>query len=198
MGASITVWRGGVPSSQTVDRDRLTLGKAPDNDVVLDWDAKVSRLHAVIERVGGRWCVRDLSSSNGTFVNGERIWAERPLDDGDELRFGETRIVFRLDAGGDVVTETEVGAAPPELTPRERDVLIALCRPLLDGDIFTEPSSIRDVAASLVVSEAAVKQHLVHLYAKFDIHDGDRRRVRLANEAVRRGVVTITDLRTGA
>lgn len=78
----------------------------------------------------------------------------------------------------------------PELTRRERDVLTALCRPLSRGAAFTEPASIHDVAHTLGVSEAAVKQHLAHLYDKFGIYEGDeRRRVRLANAALSEGVV---------
>ena len=45
------------------------------------------------------------------------------------------------------------------------------------------------------VSEAAVKQHLAHLYDKFGIYEGDRRRVKLANEALRRGAVSLADVR---
>ncbi len=84
----------------------------------------------------------------------------------------------------------------PALTQRERDVLLALCRPLLTGDAFTEPASIRAIAAELVVSEAAVKQHLSRLYVKFEagVH-GERRRVQLANAAVGRGAVKVGDLR---
>ena len=63
-------------------------------------------------------------------------------------------------------------------------MLAVLCRPLLDRDLFTEPASIREIAAELVVSEAAVKQHLANLYAKFDVGEGStHRRSRLANEA---------------
>lgn len=192
----LEVWRPDGRALVPLDSRRVTLGKAPTNDVVFDFDAKVSRLHAVLERMSGRWCVRDLSSSNGTFVNGERIWAERPLRHGDEIRVGQTRLLFRAEAPTTDVTATESDLAPPQLTPRERDVLIGLCRPLLTGDVFTEPASIKDVAEALVVSEAAVKQHLAHLYDKFRIYeDGGRRRVKLANEAVRRGAVTVSDLR---
>jgi pSer/pThr/pTyr-binding forkhead associated (FHA) protein len=179
-----------------LESDRVTLGKAGTNDVVLEWDGKVSRLHAVLERLSARWCVRDLSSSNGTFVNGERIWAERPLRHGDEIRLGRTRLLFRAEAPTvDAATETELSA--PSLTPRERDVLVALCRPLLSGDVFTEPASIREVAEALVVTEAAIKQHLANLYDKFDLNgdEGGRRRVRLANLVVRRGAVSVSDLR---
>jgi len=47
-----------------------------------------------------------------------------------------------------------------------------------------------------VVSEAAVKQHMARLYEKFGIHSGlDRRRMRLANEALRRGAVNLAEVR---
>jgi DNA-binding NarL/FixJ family response regulator len=82
------------------------------------------------------------------------------------------------------------------LTARERDVLIALCRPLLDRDMFTEPASTRAIADELVITQAAVKQHLVNLYDKFGVPAGDsQRRARLANEAPRRGAVSLTQLR---
>src|SRR5262245_61776604 len=81
---------------------------------------------------------------------------------------------------------------PPELTPRERDVLAALCQPALQGEVFTEPATVRQLAEELVVTEAAIKQHLMHLYDKFEIPEtGERRRVRLAREAVRLGVVAL-------
>ena len=80
---------------------------------------------------------------------------------------------------------------------RERDALVALCQPLLAGDPFTEPASIRQIAAKLVVSDAAVKQHLAKLYIKFGIPEGDRRRVRLANAALSTGAVSLADLNTG-
>ncbi len=79
----------------------------------------------------------------------------------------------------------------PRLTRREQDVLAALCQPRLEGEIFTEPASVRQIAEALVVTEAAVKQHLGHLYEKFAIPPGDGRRARLANEAIRRGAVSM-------
>jgi ATP/maltotriose-dependent transcriptional regulator MalT len=93
-------------------------------------------------------------------------------------------------------TVTEAEAASPPLTAREHDVLAVLCRPLLDRDLFTEPASIREIADDLVVSEAAVKQHLANLYAKFEVAEGvSHRRSRLANDALRRGAITLADLR---
>jgi pSer/pThr/pTyr-binding forkhead associated (FHA) protein len=174
--------------------DRSTVGKSVDNDVALIEDATASHLHAVLERFPAGWCVSDLGSSNGTWVNGERIWASRRLRHGDEIRIGQTRLIFRdpLTAAG---APTEVEQTPPDLTTRERDVLVALCRPLLARDMFTEPASTRVIAEQLVITQAAVKQHLVNLYAKFGVAtDDDHRRARLANQALGCGAVSLSEL----
>jgi hypothetical protein len=87
----------------------------------------------------------------------------------------------------------------PELTRRERDVLAALCGPVVSDDVFAEPASVRQIAQELVVTDAAVKQHLLHLYDKFGIQAaGGRRRVELAREAVRRGAVDLSVPGAGA
>ena len=159
----------------------------------------MSRLHAVLELVGDSWIVRDLSSRNGTYVNGERVSGDRPLRAGDEIRVGTTRLVYRAE-GGDVEEQKTLGPEPaPPITPREREVLLALFGPTVGGEVFTEPASTRQIAGALHVSEAAVKQHLLRLYDKFEIHDeGERRRVRLANEALRRGAITMAEVRAAA
>lgn len=80
----------------------------------------------------------------------------------------------------------------PRLTRRETEVLAELCRPIVDADdVFTEPASTGEIAERLVVSQAAIKQHLVRLYDKFGIRDGDRRRLRLANAALRSGSIRL-------
>ena len=191
MTSYVEVWDRGGRELRALDSERMTVGTLESNDVVVDADG-VSRVHAVLERFGDAWCVRDLGSRNGTFVNGDRILGERALHSGDEISLGRLRVLFHGPTRGQATAP--IAQAPP-LTPRERDVLIALCRPLLAGDAFTEPASIRSIAAELVVSEAAVKQHLSRLYAKFgvDAHV-ERRRVQLANAAVGRGAVKVADL----
>jgi pSer/pThr/pTyr-binding forkhead associated (FHA) protein len=84
--------------------DRVTIGKAAENDVPLSDDPTGSRLHAVLERFPAGWCVSDLGSSNGTSVNGERVWSSHRLQHGDEIRVGQTRLVFHdpLAAGATV------------------------------------------------------------------------------------------------
>jgi hypothetical protein len=191
----LEMWVGSTRDRIPLKGEGVTIGQSPENDVPLSFDRTVSRVHCVIEPVASRWCVRDLSSRNGTFVNGERIWGEQPLRSGDEIRVGTVRFVARLgDAGlhGDETMGAETG---PDLTRRERDVLVALCSPMFSGDVFREPASTRQIASDLVVTEAAVKQHLSRLYDKFGIFEQEGRRARLANEAIRRGVVSTAEIR---
>src|SRR5437868_1103506 len=148
--------------------DRSSLGRASTNDVVVLLDPTVSRLHAVIERYPTGFCVRDLGSANGTFVNGEPVRGETRLRTGDELRLGSSRRTF-FAVGDDDTEITAVADGPPRLTRRERDLLLALCRPLLGGAAFSPPAGIRQMADELFVSVAAIKFHLANLYDKFGL-----------------------------
>ncbi len=196
MAAYLEHWgRAGV-SLVPLDDERVSVGRAPSNAVQLADDPQVSRLHAVLERFPAGWCVRDLGSSNGTFVNGERVTSEHRLAAGDEVRVGTTRLVFRDQAVDDVDQTLSAGDGPPELTKRERDVLVALCRPLASPQSFAQPATIKEMAEELVVSHAAIKFHLSNLYDKFGIPEtGLSRRSELANEAVRCGAITLADLK---
>jgi hypothetical protein len=69
------------------------------------------------------------------------------------------------------------------------DVLTSLCRPALSDEAFVAPATAREIAQDLVVTEAAVKQHLLRLYQKFRIPEGPNRRTRLANEVIAMGLV---------
>lgn len=74
----------------------LQIGRDPGNDIVLP-SPNVSRFHAQIEKVGQRYRVTDLRSSNGTFVNGERIDKEVWLKPDDSIRIGGYRFVMGKD-----------------------------------------------------------------------------------------------------
>lgn len=197
MSVYLEVWRASGVERAVLEGERVTVGADRSNAVHIDSDGTVSRLHAVLENYGSGWTVRDLGSRNGTYVNGDRLVAERTLYPGDELRIGKTRLIFKaFGAPGPGRTLALAGGVVPELTRRERDVLRALCRPLASSEPFLQPASIRAIAGELVVTEAAVKQHLLHLYAKFDLDDqSENRRVRLANETILRGVLTPAELR---
>ena len=75
--------------------ERLTIGRAPDNDIQLI-DSSVSRRHALIQFTDGKPVLEDLGSSNRTFVNGEKV-SKLSLSNGDKLRLG--RISLRLYQG---------------------------------------------------------------------------------------------------
>ena len=174
---------------------RLSIGKSSTNDLPIDDDSTVSRVHAVLEHVGPAWCITDVGSKNGTSVNGEPLFAPRTLSDRDVIIMGRTRLVMRdPGARGDVTTEP-LRAAPPR-TAGEQRVLVELCRPVLSGQAFTSPSSVRAIAEALYVTDSAVKQHLDRLYDKFGIRAdaGVSRRVLLANEAIQTGAVSLKDL----
>jgi hypothetical protein len=162
-------------------------GRGVDVDLV---DPSVSRLHAELVRRGEHVYVSDLGlSTNGTRVNGRPV-GRRLLSDGDVLSFGacRTRIGGLPHAQPDDTVELRRMSAP-DLTRRECEVLTALCRPALQQDAFVAPATARDIADELVVTEAAVKQHLLRLYTKFRIPEGVNRRARLANEVISSGVV---------
>ncbi|HSA58503.1 MAG TPA: FHA domain-containing protein [bacterium] len=79
---------------QTVVLDHnVYIGRSPSNDVVLK-EPKVSRKHAEIQNVNGKYVLLDLESSNGTFVGGKKI-AEYTLQPNDEIVIGNTKMVFK-------------------------------------------------------------------------------------------------------
>jgi pSer/pThr/pTyr-binding forkhead associated (FHA) protein len=171
----------------------LAIGRDPSSDVALDWDSEVSRAHALLERVGGAWTlVDDGLSRTGTFVGGERVHGRRRLASGDVIRVGRTVLVFAAgDAAGPVAAETRPQAPPPVLSPAQRRVLEALCRPLA-GSAFASPPSNREIADELFVSVETVKSHLHALFELFGVGDvpQNRKRAELVRLAFERGAVS--------
>jgi FHA domain len=169
--------------------DVTTIGRGKSVDIHLDHPS-VSKLHAEIVRRGPYAYVSDLGlSRHGTRVNG-KVVAQRLLENGDVLSFGSQRCrIAGLHAEEALPESDPRRSAAPELTRREVDVVAALCKPALCIEAFVAPATARDIAADLVVTEAAVKQHLLRLYQKLRIAEGPNRRVRLANEVVARGLV---------
>jgi len=73
-------------------QEKARIGRSEESEIVLV-DPSVSRSHAVVEIRGGEPVVRDVGSTNGTYVNGRRVRSQ-PLRDGDELLFGDTKMRF--------------------------------------------------------------------------------------------------------
>jgi pSer/pThr/pTyr-binding forkhead associated (FHA) protein len=198
-GAAFLVLRDGDGRQRIVPvgGDRLTVGRGPGSGLRLEWDEEVSRLHAELERVGDAWTVGDDGlSRNGTFCNEQRVRGRRRLSDGDQLRFGRTRVVFRAPA----LHEGETTALAPEapgiaLSDTQRRVLIALCRPMLDNPYAT-PATNQQIAGEVFLGVDAVKVHLRALYRKLGIGDlpQNRKRARLVELALHHGLVDDREL----
>ena len=182
-----------------LEGERISVGREPDNDVHLGWDPEASRVHALLERMGGRWTVADDElSRNGTYVNGTRVRGRRRLSDHDVIRFGSTAVLLprsRRQLGRD-----RAGGRRPhatEVTPAQRRVLVALCRPLLDPrrQAATAQSN-GQIAAELTVSVEAVRSHMKPLFRLFEVPDlpQNRKRAELARRAIASGVVSPRDL----
>jgi pSer/pThr/pTyr-binding forkhead associated (FHA) protein len=178
--------------------DRVVIGRSPRSDIVLDADGQVSRTHAVLDRIAGRWILRDAGSRNGTRVNGEPVRGRVRLRAGDEIRIGRSTLLLRaVPPTDDPVTERQ--PPPPTLTARERDVLLAVVRPLVAAGPFRQPASTAEIARSLWVTDNAVKRHLQHLYRKFGVDGrGTARQARLAAAALQCGAVTVAEAQRAA
>lgn len=206
-GEPFLVFRDGDGREQllALDGRRATIGRGPAVDLALDFDHEVSRLHAEIEPIGGA-CVLcdDGLSSNGSFVNGERVSGRRKLRDGDTLRFGSTAVLFRA-PGEDELGETRPAkdVPAPSLSPTQRLVLLALCRPYRDGAAYARPATNRQIADEVFLSHDSVKTHMRALFGKLGV-DGfpqNEKRLRLVERAFQSGVVATKDLsvrRTGS
>jgi predicted component of type VI protein secretion system len=159
----------------------------------------VSRAHARFERLGSdAWMlVDDGLSRNGSLVNGARLRQRRRLVDGDVLRFGATCVLYRapaFEAGRTVTIAASSGEI--ELSPAQRRVLVALCRPYRDAGKFATPASNQHIADELVLSVDAVKTQLRALFEKFDVEPlaRDVKRTRLVERAFQTGAISRRDL----
>jgi DNA-binding NtrC family response regulator len=98
-----------------LEASRVELGRAVSgrDDMRLDDDPRVSRLHATFVTRGGRVRMKN-HSVHGTYVNGERVDEEESLVDGDVIRVGDTFLVLRYlpDNPRDVLSRTVLGRAP--------------------------------------------------------------------------------------
>ena len=83
-------------TERELDSTPVTVGRAAENDLVLEDDEFASVKHARIEpRRDGVW-LQDLESTNGTFVNGAKVTRPRKLSPGDVIRVGETDLRYEL------------------------------------------------------------------------------------------------------
>jgi len=191
---------GGAQAILPLETDvELWVGRAGSADVQLGWDEEVSVLHAQIEVVRDECTlVDDGLSRNGSFVNEERVHGRRHLRDGDALRFGRTAVVYRR-PGEDAPEETAIAGEVPgaaTVSPAQRKVLLALCRPYKDGDSFATPATNQQIGEELHLGVDAVKTHMRALFEKLEVGDlpQNQKRVALAERAFQSGIVNRREL----
>lgn len=165
----------------------LTIGRTPASGLALTWDPQVSRSHATIEAIDDVWTVLDDGrSTNGTYVNEERVQNRRTLRHLDVIRVGGTRVRFHDPADADVkLTEVASSAVAPPLTAAQRRVLAVLCQPP-EG-----PASNEEIAEALHLSVDTVKTHMRALFDAFHLGAAPpyRKRFELVRLAVDAGLV---------
>lgn len=178
------------------DHPRLSIGRREECDIAMPWDGRISRLHAELVLIGGEWIIADDGlSANGTRVNQAMLTGRRRLRDGDLIRVGETMIAFCSPADRPILTLEATSDSLINVSPAQRRVLVALCRPFLgDGDL-TAPSN-AEIAADLHLSIESVKTHMRALFEAFGLGNSQARvkRLDLIQRAVRSGVVDRRDV----
>ena len=103
----------------TLDRDLIILGRGQQSDIIID-DKSVSKRHAEFTFENGSWAIRDLGSSNGIAVNGERVDHMR-LEHGDLIQLGRLELVFNLAAGSQEADDSVTRVFEAPLIPPEGD-----------------------------------------------------------------------------
>jgi pSer/pThr/pTyr-binding forkhead associated (FHA) protein len=202
-GRPFLVFRDGNGEQRIVvveeDASALWVGRGDSADLRLEWDDEVSALHAQIEVVRDECTLLDDGlSRNGSFVGEERVDGRRHLRDGDTLRFGRTRVLYRRPdraAPEATAVASEVPTAAT-VSPGQRRVLLALCRPFKNEAQFATPATNQAIAEELHLSVDAVKTHMRALFEKLEIEDlpQNRKRVALVERALQSGVVNRREL----
>lgn len=99
---------GEVLNEYTLDKAEMSIGRAPNSDVLLSKDKLTSRRHATILYENGQYFIRDERSANGTFINSQQLeqMVSRQLNDGDQIGIGEHELLFK---------GTQSGASAPDI-----------------------------------------------------------------------------------
>ncbi|MBE3565087.1 MAG: FHA domain-containing protein [Thermogemmatispora sp.] len=113
---------GEVIQEYTLDKEEITIGRAPTSDILLSKDKLTSRRHATVRYENGQYILRDERSANGTFVNGQQLEELVPytLKDGDHIGIGEHELIFQAPAVS-VDELPTISIQPGEMTYRTRE-----------------------------------------------------------------------------
>ena len=98
----------------------VVIGRAPSVDFVIA-QSSVSGRHALISTQMGQVTIEDLNSTNGTFLNGRRVMGRQTLNDGDEIRLGQS-VILKYSAPSPAVDATMLQGPPVDATIMEEDL----------------------------------------------------------------------------
>lgn len=112
-----------------------TIGRSRRCEVVIP-DPSISRNHALISVAGGRITLKDLESSNGTFINGERLTGESEIADGDLLGLGETEVRLRVESPEEDLGAYTVRIPLPGAASRQADHPLSASEAMAVGDVL--------------------------------------------------------------
>jgi FHA domain len=176
---------------------RATIGRHGECDIPLASDPKVSRVHALLERVGDQWTlVDDGLSRNGSFVDGSRLIGRHTLKDGDRMCLGDTVLIYHdpavRDSASTARESSQLQSVP--LSPAQRKILIALCRPV-SSSAFATPATNKQISEEVFLSVDAVKAHLRVLFERFGLDElpQNEKRARLAATVLAAGILAPRD-----
>lgn len=155
----------------------LSIGRNADCGIPLDGDPTISRVHALLEAIDGGWCLSDLGSLGGTYLNDDKVTERRAVRDRDVIRVGPWRFLFREpDDPGTTITDPEskfdYGA---ELTEKEEEVV----------RLVAEGLSAKQIAEELFLAVSTVNGYR----EKIKIKTGCASKVEVFELARRRGLV---------
>jgi hypothetical protein len=110
---------GGNAAGQNITLDQeLVIGRSTPGLGSLGGDSEISRVHArVFHDPSGRLIVEDLGSTNGTFVNGQRLTGQQALNPGDQVRVGQTTMAVAPAAGPGATTVGNIVPPPAAAVP---------------------------------------------------------------------------------
>jgi pSer/pThr/pTyr-binding forkhead associated (FHA) protein/S1-C subfamily serine protease len=136
--------------TEIFDKSQILIGRKPTTDLRFDThgDLDVSGDHAEIIEIGGRWYVSDSGSTNGTYVNGDRIGTKTEIRDGDVIGFGRNGPTVEVRAKGDATGKTP---AIPRTQPR----------PSVKAPVRSGPSTHERVAVEVRNQTRGMKSMLI-------------------------------------
>jgi pilus assembly protein CpaF len=151
--------RSGQPKLFTFPKDDITIGRAQGNDIILPRN-NISKRHTRIFRKGGKLVVRDLDSTNGTFLNGRRIHDDEMLHAGDRIFLADFVLIVEEDEQAATPVPPELKpSVPPPLPPAGQEEIPELeARAAVEqepSEISLSPSDLETAPPDMVLSDLA-------------------------------------------